>query len=151
AISQGGVLVDANPQLAAMFGYELNEMLGRPVLDFVASRSQDLVAEHVRKGDETPYEAFHARKDGSEFLAGIHARMMMRDGGRVRVTVMRDITEQKHAETALRDTMEKLEARVRERTADLVAANTALRESEKWLQSRSQRLVELQEDERRRI
>jgi signal transduction histidine kinase len=54
------------------------------------------------------------------------------------------IAERKRAEAALRETLDKLEIKVQERTR-------ALQESEKFLQELSARLLRLQDEERRRI
>jgi PAS domain S-box-containing protein len=81
------------------------------------------------------------------------------DGSVVRIVGTHfDLTERKQAEEALRRAHEELEARVKERTADLAKANTALRaeigERERAERARTEllgRLVFAQEDERRRI
>ncbi len=62
-----------------------------------------------------------------------------------------DITERKQAEEALQLLNLQLETRVVERTAALQKANSELLESRKRLQFLSQRLVEVQEEERRAI
>jgi PAS domain S-box-containing protein len=62
-----------------------------------------------------------------------------------------DITGLKQSEKALQQLNTLLEGRVSTRTAELQASNQALRENRENLQSLSQRLVELQEDERRAI
>ena len=49
------------------------------------------------------------------------------------VTVYKDITEQKRAEAALKESVDTLEARVRERTVELRDALETLRQSEQWI------------------
>jgi signal transduction histidine kinase len=74
------------------------------------------------------------------------------DGTNRRVAVVfNDITERKRAEEALQSLNLQLETRVVMRTAELQDANTALQESRRRLQILSQRLVEVQEEERRAI
>jgi PAS domain S-box-containing protein len=97
-ISKQAVFVDGNPQLAAMLGYDLAELIGKPVMDFVAPESQALVMDHIRRGSEERYEHFVRRKDGSIFPIEAHGRTMPWKGGTARVTALRDITERKRAE-----------------------------------------------------
>jgi PAS domain S-box-containing protein len=67
------------------------------------------------------------------------------------INCLYDITERKQAEEALQLLNLQLETRVVMRTAELQEANTALQESRGRLQILSQRLVEVQEEERRAI
>jgi signal transduction histidine kinase len=67
------------------------------------------------------------------------------------INCLYDITERKQAEDALQSLNLQLEARVVMRTTELQEANTALEESRGRLQILSQRLVEVQEEERRAI
>ena len=67
-----------------------------------------------------------------------------------RVTLS-DITEQKQAEDALQHAHDELDLRVQERTAELEAANEALRRSRDQQQSLTRRLVDAQENERAAI
>jgi signal transduction histidine kinase len=67
------------------------------------------------------------------------------------INCLYDITERKQAEDALQLLNLQLESRVVVRTAELQDANIALHENRKRLQILSQRLVEVQEEERRAI
>jgi len=67
------------------------------------------------------------------------------------INCLYDITDRKQAEEALQLLNLQLESRVVTRTAELQDANMALHESRKRLQILSQRLVEVQEEERRAI
>jgi PAS domain S-box-containing protein len=98
AISDQGVVLDGNPQLAAILGCDLDEMIGRPVMDFIAPESLELVKEHTRSGYEGRYEHFMRRKDGSIFPAEAQGRAMPWKDRMVRVTALRDITDQKRME-----------------------------------------------------
>jgi PAS domain S-box-containing protein len=109
AIVVEGKLVDCNPQLAKMFGYEGPEMIGRPVLDFAAPESRELVVEHIRTGGETSYEALYLRKDGSVFPGESHARRLERQGKQVCMMAIRDLTERKQAEAALCESEERFQ------------------------------------------
>lgn len=101
AITQQGSFVDGNSQLSQMLGYELSEMVGRPVSDFIAPESRHLVQEQIRTKSENPYEHKMQRKDGSMFPVEAHAKMVTWKGKAMRVTALRDISERKRTEAAL--------------------------------------------------
>ena len=90
-----------------MFGYERGEMIGREVIGLVAPESRSIVAESLRLGREEIYEHRLLRKDGSSFHAEARARMVRVGERTVRMTALRDITERKLAESALRESEEK--------------------------------------------
>lgn len=101
-ISENGVCLEQNSQAQQLFGYTLEQAKGRTTTDWVAPWERDLVRRHIRAGYDQPYETTCLRLDGSTFPAVIHARMMHYKKRDVRVTSIRDITEQKQAEEALR-------------------------------------------------
>ncbi len=97
-IHDGENILELNQRLETMFGYPRSEALGKPVLEFVAPESQQLIAARIRAQDEMPYEAEGRRKDGSHFPIAIQAKTMPYQGREVRVAAVRDLSWQKHIE-----------------------------------------------------
>jgi diguanylate cyclase (GGDEF)-like protein/PAS domain S-box-containing protein len=101
-ISEDGVCLEQNTKAEEMFGYTLGEAKGQLNTVWIAQADRALVMEHVRSGYEQPYEVTCVRKDASTFPAIIHARKMNYRTRDVRVTSIRDISERKQAEEAVR-------------------------------------------------
>jgi two-component system cell cycle sensor histidine kinase/response regulator CckA len=97
-ISEQGRIVDCNEDLAAMLGYTRGEMIGRPVLDFVAAEHAELVAERHRSESIERYEHVARRKDGSTFHVEVQGRSLPHQGRSLRVSAIRDITERRRSE-----------------------------------------------------
>ncbi len=110
AVHERGVMLEANPMLARMFGYELPEILGRDVLDFMDAESHQSVMAHLLSDDERPYEAIGVRRDGRRLPLELSGKAVAYHSRKVGVLIVRDITERKHAEAALLDS----EARFRQ-------------------------------------
>lgn len=102
AITEKGLFVDGNEQLARMLGCELRTLIGRSPLEFVAPEHHERVAAHLQSGSDEPYEHVALRRDGSRFPVEIHARAITYQGRNARVTALRDVTERRQAEEALR-------------------------------------------------
>jgi len=107
ALTERGVFVDLNDQLAQMLGYAQSELIGQPVMKVVAPESRGLVTEAIRSGRLEPYEHLALRKDGTTFPADTRARVTPMVGRQLRITAIRDITERKRAEQALRESEER--------------------------------------------
>ena len=105
--SADGVVIDANPQLAQMLRYDLPEIIGKPVVDMLAPEDRELVNHYMEAEYEGRYEKRLLRKDGSKLVVEAQAKHFAYRGRIVRVTAVRDITEKKRAETALRESEEK--------------------------------------------
>ena len=122
-IHDGGMVLDANPSFARMFGYELFELLGRDVLEFLpAPESRHLLRRNVRIGSEQPFEAVGLRKDGSRVALEIMGRATSYRGRNVSVTSVRDVTERKRAEEQALQLVREQAARVEAEAAGQRAA-----------------------------
>ncbi|HEY9720485.1 MAG TPA: PAS domain S-box protein [Oscillatoriaceae cyanobacterium] len=102
AIHDRGRILIANQALAEMFGYALEDVIGKSALDFAAPESRAEVDRHIQECLDEPYEAVGIRKDGSRFPIELHAKTTTYQGLPIRVTILRDISRFKESEQALR-------------------------------------------------
>ncbi len=109
AITERGLVVDVNDQMAKLLGYERNELLGKEVVQMVAPESRDAVAIAMRSGRETSYRHLALRKDGTRVEVEAQARMAEWSDRPVRVTAIRDISAQLQLEERI-NRVQKLEA-----------------------------------------
>lgn len=153
-----GNFIETNLKLCEMLGYTREEMLRLNVKDLVPPDELNVAPirfDQLRAGQTLLTERRLRRKDGSLLPVEISGRMVQ-DG--VLQSIIRDITERKRAEEALREAYDELESRVEERTAEIAEANEMLKSemaerlrAEQERQELLRRLVLAQEDERRRI
>jgi PAS domain S-box-containing protein len=98
AVTEGGVFLDANEQLAAMLGGRVSDLVGRVVEEFVAPGDWERVKSALLAASEEPYQHRARRRDGSEFPVEVRARSLPYRGRLVRVSAIRDVSARVEAE-----------------------------------------------------
>ena len=135
AVAQDGRFRFVNERLTKLFGYTREELLIRPFVNFIHPDDRALVMDrHVQRlrGEHLPpvYDLRALTSDGAVLWLELSAVLIVWDGRPAALLFLNDITERKQAQQALERAMDELESKVRERTAELSAANVQLRESE---------------------
>jgi PAS domain S-box-containing protein len=128
-----GRFLRVNRRLCEITGYSEQEMLARTYQDITHPDDMELhvtMAQRVVSGEIPWYslEKRYIRKDGSVVWVGITVGALRDDDGKVceYVDTITDITAQKHAQDKVARLNAELEERVRQRTAELQAANRNL-------------------------
>src|SRR5262249_2206113 len=97
---ESNTLQAVNLAFARMHGYEVGELLGRPLADTIAPESRSELEDHFRVAHEQGrhvYESVHLRRDGTRFPVQTDVTAFRDEAGRVlyRAANFQDITEHK--------------------------------------------------------
>jgi|GEM_PF-3968279 len=106
AIHDNGVILECNQGLSQITGFTYHQLVGMDLLQLISEDARNHVLKNITSGFERPYEAMGIRKNGEIFPVRLEARQVPYQGKSVRVAEFRDITEQKQAEEALRESEE---------------------------------------------
>ena len=103
-IGTDGRIVDANDAALGAYGYTYAEMLALRIADLRAPETIPEIAAQMQVANERGigFQSTHRRKDGTLFPCEISSQRAEVLGEQVLVSVIRDITERKLAEEALR-------------------------------------------------
>ena len=135
--SQSGVVINANPAMLRIFGYDPEKESIVNIPEFV-QRSYVSLADRKKfasvlskKGQIAGFETELLCKDGDRIWVSISARVVRDENGKVlhNEGAIENITERKKAEEEVRRLNRELERRVRERTAQLKTVNHQLEEA----------------------
>jgi formate hydrogenlyase transcriptional activator len=113
-----GRITNANAQVQRVFGFTTEELVGKPVETLIPERFRGAHPNHRQAYNAKPsvrpmgvgLELYGLRKDGTEFPVDIMLSPVETAEGRVTVGVIRDISERKRTEEALRDSEQQLRA-----------------------------------------
>jgi formate hydrogenlyase transcriptional activator len=110
ACDQEGRITEANARIESLFGYRREELLGQSVERLIPERFRQVHPAHRAHYTNEPrmrpmgvgLELYGRRKDGTEFPVDIMLGPVETLGGRVVLTVIRDLSEKTRYEEALR-------------------------------------------------
>jgi len=105
-----GVIRGANPRAAELFGYTQAELFGLPIESLIPARFRTRHPSHRENYNAHPrarqmgaaMNLFGLRKDGAEFPVDIMLKPIETASGLVVLSFVRDVTEQRDAQEALR-------------------------------------------------
>ena len=120
-----------NSNFCRMLGYSQNEVVGRPLMDFLDESNQAILREQLgrrERRERESYEMAWTRKDGQQVPTIVAPQPLFDEDGTFRgsFAVVTDISDRKRAEEELRRARDELDVRVQERTAELSEANRTL-------------------------
>jgi PAS domain S-box-containing protein len=103
-VDESGRVVDCNPYLAEIFGMTFEEFKAINVKSLYANpkdreRLQNLLN---KEGKVIDWECTFKRKDGTVFFAILNTEVIEREGQKLNLTTLRDITERKVAEEKIK-------------------------------------------------
>lgn len=130
---ENGAIVSVNPIVTKMFGFQINELIGKPISTILLGVKLE-GEKMIRLSMETfipaaigkIIEAVAIKKDQSSFPADIQVGAAIIDGHSLYVCTIRDITERKEIEKVKNQQFDLLQKMVEERTLDLLSANQKL-------------------------
>lgn len=123
-LHEEGVILDANNQYYEMFGYNQEELAGKDAISLTATpESMENIRKQISLGDLGPYQVTGVKKDGTKFPMEIRIKLTDYKGHKMRMAVIRDLTELKKGEAALKKRTQELELK----TKNLEEINIAMK------------------------
>ncbi len=107
---EDGRIVEANDAAVAAYGYDRDALIGLPITALRSDAQRDRAGAQLRAADSEGvlFETEHRRRDGTTFPVEVSARGADVGGDRLVVSIIRDISERRRAEAALREGTDRL-------------------------------------------
>lgn len=105
-----GKIIDANQNASILFGYKQDKIIGKNISNFTTQVSSKMIALHMEqltKEGKIVFDSEAQKSDGSIIPINISAKVVSKEGKGIIHSFVRDITERRRAEEALRESEEK--------------------------------------------
>jgi PAS domain S-box-containing protein len=105
-LSVDGKIIEANEHAVKVYGYTHEELLRLNVIDFRTDKNKaayDKIVKKVIESDGYTFESIHVKKNGLLFQVEISSRLIDIDGKHYFQSIIRDITDRKQFEKALKE------------------------------------------------
>jgi PAS domain S-box-containing protein len=119
AVNEQGVIIQANSQTEALFGYTRDELIGQKIEMLVPERQRRQHGQHREHFHQQPkirrmgsgLDLYGRRRDGSEFPVEISLSPINTPNGLIVLSAIRDVSRRKRIEDELRHAHEELDLR----------------------------------------
>jgi len=116
---QKQVVTNSNPVFCNMFGYSLNEVIGKPLDSLITSSPEDLMeaeslTSRVIQGDRVLCQRIRYKKDGTPIHVSISGLPFMAGDKMIIYAIYRDISARKKAEFKLQEKNRQLEDSIKD-------------------------------------
>ena len=112
-VDMDGRIIEANDQACRTYGYTQEEIHRLRIQDIRTNDSPSEIETQMKRdenGEGLVFETEHRRKDGTKFPVEISSQFIKIEGTRFFQSIIRDITERKHAEESLVQSLSLLKA-----------------------------------------
>ena len=105
-VDSGGAIVEANDKAVSCYGYSREQLRRLTVRDIRAPETRSRIDANmalIQEQNGGIFETLHCRKDGTTFPVEVSSRVIDVEGKKYFQSIIRDISERKHAEQLLRE------------------------------------------------
>lgn len=124
-------IIEVNERTCALQGYSRDELLRMNISDVQAPEARKpigtVVRDELERYGASVFESLDIGRNGRRIPIEVTNTKVKTQERELIFSIVRDISERKRAEAAVRKAQEELETRVKERTADLATANLQLK------------------------